>query len=92
MTTLATRMREVSDLEGFDIVVYDSTGTPADPKKNGLPRYPHERKAKTGTSIADWKARFKKAYPAYSCDVLNGDGSVAHGNSKVENVRETYEE
>ncbi len=93
MTTLATRIRELSDLEGFDVQVLDQAGTtPADPKTNGLPAYPHERKAKSSITVADWKARFHKAYPNYTCNVLNSDGSIAHGNTKLESVRETYEE
>lgn len=92
MTTLATRIRGLSDLEGFDVQVFDNSGSPADPKTNGLPAYPHERKAKSSTTVADWKARFHKVYPGYTCDVLNADGSIAHGNAKLENVRETYEE
>lgn len=92
MTTLATRIRALSDLEGFDIQVFDGAGNPADPKANGLSAYPHERKAKGSTTVNDWKARFHKVYPGYTCDVLNEDGTVAHGNSKLNSVRETYEE
>ena len=92
MTTLATRIRSLSDLEGFDVQVFDGSGNSADPKTNGLPVYPHERKAKSSTTVAEWKIRFNKTYPSYSCEVLNGDGTVAHGNAKLENVRATYEE
>ena len=92
MTTLATRIRELSDLEGFDIQVLDNAGNPADPKINGLPAYPHERKAKGTTTVNEWKARFHNTYSGYTCDVLNSDGSVAHGNTKLESVRATYEE
>ncbi len=92
MTTLATRMRELSDLEGFDVVVKNLDGSQADLKQNGLPGYPHERKAKGTTTVAEWKARFEKIYPGYTCDLLNGDGTEAHGNTQVNSVRTSYEE
>jgi hypothetical protein len=92
MTTLATRIRALSDLEGFDVQVFENSGKAADPKTNGLPAYPHERRAKGSTTVADWKNRFNKAYPGYFCEVLEADGSVAHGNAKLESVRGTYEE
>ncbi|MCK6437594.1 hypothetical protein [Rivihabitans pingtungensis] len=92
MTTLATRIRALSDLEGFDIQVFDHKGDAADLKTNGLPPYPHERKAKGSTTVAEWKGRFNKTYPNYSCEILEADGSVAHGNTKLESVRATYEE
>lgn len=92
MTTLATRIRALSDLEGFDIQVFDNEGSPADPKTNGLPAYPYEKKARSSITVSDWKARFRKAYPGYTCEVLNADGSIAHGNTKLESVRQTYEE
>lgn len=92
MTTLATRIRALSDLEGFDVQVFDNSGNPADPKINGLPAYPHERKAKGSITVTDWKARFHKTYLGYTCEVLNEDGTIAHGNTKLEKVRESYEE
>lgn len=87
-------MRALSDLEGFDIQVFiHNSETPADPKKNGLAAYPFEKKAKGSTTVADWKAnRFQKTYPGYWCEVLDADGNIAHGNTKLESVRETYEE
>ena len=92
MTTLATRMRALSELEGFDVEVIDAAGNSADLKGNGFVAYPHERKAKGATTVTDWKTRFHNAYPGYSCNVLNEDGSIAHGNTKLESVRATYEE
>ncbi len=92
MTTLATRIRALSDLEGFDVQVFDQSGNPVDPKLNGLPAYPHERKAKGTTTVAEWKGRFTKTYPAYVVEVLDANGNIVHGNAKLESVRETYEE
>ena len=93
MTTLATRVRQLADLEGFDIEVLDAAGNTADLKTNGLPRYNFERKARGSTTVADWKqTRFGQTYSHYSCRVLNADGSEAHGNTRLETVRASYEE
>ena len=93
MTTLATRMRELADLEDFDVQVLRSDGTVVDASTNGFPRYDYDRRAKGTMTVADWKtARFNTAYPGYSCKVLNGDGTEARGNTMLATVRETYEE
>jgi hypothetical protein len=93
MTMLATRMRELADLEGFDIQVLDANGAVVDPTRNGLPRFDFDRKAKGSMTVTEWKdGRFKPTYAGYDCRVLNGDGTEAHGNTKLESVRATYEE
>ena len=92
LTTLATRMRALAELEGFDVEVIDLQGNSVDPKTNGFARYDFDRKAKSSMTVASWKqTRFNSAYPAYSCRVINGDGSEAHGNRTLASVRESYE-
>lgn len=93
MTTLATRMRSLGDLEDFDVQVTDKDGNVVDVKQNGFGKYDFEKRAKSSTTVNEWKdKRFKKAYPGYDCKVLNADGSEARGNTKLETVRKTYEE
>jgi hypothetical protein len=93
MTTLATRTREVGDIEGFDIEVIDKNGKAVDLKKNGFPKFNYDRKAKGDMTISEWKAnRFKKIYKGYDVNVLKGDGAIANGNLKVATVRKSYEE
>ena len=93
MTTLATRMRALGDLEDFDVEVIDKDGKVVDPKKNGFAKFDFEKRAKGSTTVNDWKEkRFKKTYPGYDCRVLQADGTEAHGNTKLETVRGTYEE
>jgi hypothetical protein len=92
MTTLATRTREIADLEGFDIEVL-SGGQTVDLKTNGLPRYNFDKKVKSDMTVAEWKTRrFYPGYPGYECRVLYGDGSEANGNAKLATVRASYEE
>ena len=58
-----------------------------------IAQYNFDRKAKSSMTVSEWKQRrFNPTYPGYSCRVLNGDGSEAHGNAKLVSVRESYEE
>ena len=92
MTTLATRMRELGDKEDFDIAVLDGNGAPVPLNSNGFRKYDYDRKAKGDMTVTEWKnTRFTNTYPGFLCIVLNGDGSEAHGNSKLSSVRATYE-
>jgi hypothetical protein len=92
MTTVATRTRNIADLEGFDIVIMQN-GQPVSPKSNGgIGRYPYENKAKHSMTVAEWRTRFEREYPGYTCDVLLSDGNCATGQMKIRTVRETYEE
>ncbi len=94
MTTVATRTREISDKEGFDIIV-TRKGRPVKPAKNGVLEgsYPFERKLSGTRTVNEWKKeRFAKTYPGYSCDVLKGDGKSAVGQTNLQTVRATYEE
>jgi hypothetical protein len=52
--------------------------------------WPHRNKTKETHSVTDFRDKFKKAYPGYSCDVLEWDGSKAHGNTKLKQVRKNY--
>ncbi|MFE8644775.1 hypothetical protein ACFX58_06785 [Sphingomonas sp. NCPPB 2930] len=93
MTTLATRTREIGDIEDFDIEVIDKDGNAVDPKSNGFPKFNYDRKAKGDTTVSDWKAtRFNKTYKGYDVRVLKGNGTVANGNLKLSTVRKSYEE
>ena len=93
MTTLATRTREIGDIEDFDIQVVDKNGNPVDPKTNGFSKFNYDRKAKGDTTVSDWKDnRFNKTYKGYDVRVLKGDGTVANGNLKLSTVRKSYEE
>jgi len=43
-------------------------------------------------TVADWRdTRFKAVYPGFDCDVLDDNGSIVHGATKLSSVRETYQ-
>lgn len=87
MTKLATRKKEIEELEGFSIDIFDGFGNPVDLETHGLPAYGYKNRAAGSMTVLSWKNRFQQSYPGYTCDVLHKDGSVAHGNTKLENIR-----
>ena len=88
MTTLATRKKEIESLEGFSIQIFDGFGKPADLKTQGLPAYGFKRKAADSMTVIAWRtSRFEQSYPGYTCDVLEKNGTVAHGNALLKRVR-----
>lgn len=94
MTMVQTRVRQIADLEGFEIVVLRNE-IPVDPRANGLlnGKYPFEKKMKHTKSVADFiKERFERTYPGFTCQILHEDGSIAAGQTHLRTVRESYEE
>ncbi len=87
MTKLATRQREIEELEGFKIQIFDGFGKAADLETQGLPAYGYVKKAPGTMTVITWKNRFHNSYPGYTCDVLHKDGTVAHGNTQLNKVR-----
>ena len=88
MTKLATRKAEIEALEGFAIQIFDNSGQLADLSTPGLPAYPYQNRAAGTMTVVDWrKKRFEPSYPGYTCEVLNKDGTVAHGNLQLSKVR-----
>ena len=92
MTTVQTRVREISNKEGFDITATGKTGRNLILTKNGVLKKPWPRRNKTrGThTVQDFRDKFSGVHPGYSCHVLKGDGSKAHGNMLLKQVRATY--
>jgi hypothetical protein len=93
MTTILTRVREIAEKEGFDIVVTRG-GKRIDSTENGvMGKYDFDKKLKGSKTVSEWiKERFERTFPGLSCEVLNADGTVAIGQTKLETVRSTYEE
>lgn len=87
MTKLLTRKKEVEDLEGVKIEIFDSAGNPMNLDTQGLPAYKYVRKAAGTMTVVEFRARFEQAYPGLTCDVLEEDGGVAHGNKQLNKLR-----
>ena len=83
--------KRIWDTEGFAVTIrFNGRDVRSDFK--GMPQYPsYERMAKNDMTVADWKEkRFVPAYAGYDVDVLDGDGSLCQGNTKLGTVRDSY--
>lgn len=85
--------RHIWDVEGFAIRFLYRDGTDVRGDKMGLPQYSYERAASNDITVETWKrTRFKQEYPGYEVDVLDGHNQSVQGNTKLANVRASYEE
>jgi hypothetical protein len=94
MTTAATRLREIAQLEGFEVELLAPDGSLVSPAQQGLPSYNRvfERRARSDWTVNEWiEKRFQKVYPGYDVRVLKDDGTPAAGQMRLQTVRESYE-
>lgn len=90
MVMLQTRVREISNKEGFDLTVFRGRQA-VNLRRNGvIGAWPHRNKTRDTYTVSDFRAKFAETYPGYVCDVLEGGGMVAHGNRSLGQVRATY--
>lgn len=93
MPTVQRVERQIKSFEGFDVKILHPDGRDVPGDLSGLPGYSHYRRraAKTST-VRDWiEARCKPRYPGYDVAVFRGDGTRAHGNTRLENVLASYD-
>jgi hypothetical protein len=85
--------KRIWDIEGFAVTI-KFNGRDVRGDYAGMPQYPaYERMAKNDFTVAAWKEnRFYPAFPGYEVDVLDGDGHVCQGNTKLGTVRDSYSE
>jgi hypothetical protein len=58
-----------------------------------MPPYPYERAAKDSWTVQQWKReRFLRIYPGFQVDVLSGRRSSARGQTRLETLRDGYEQ
>jgi hypothetical protein len=89
--TLATRMRELSNLEGFDVEVTNSDGELVSLRTLGFMRYDFDLPAYGRTTVTEWKdSRFRRYYPQLHCRVLYANGQEASGFTMLQLVRDSY--
>jgi hypothetical protein len=93
MAKVKTVEKRIWDTEGFAVVIKWG-GKDVRSDFTGLPQYPgYERMAKNDMTVTEWKEkRFLPAYPGYDVDILNGNGDVCQGNTKLGSVRDSYSE
>jgi len=91
MTTVLTRISEIKNKEGFDIWNIKRHGRIVRVTNSGVLRaWPHRNKTKDTHTVNDFRGKFSSVNPGCTCDVMNGQGNVAHGNTLLGKVRATY--
>ncbi len=83
----------INQIEGFLVRIKHLGGADVRSDRAGLPTWPYERAAKDAWTVADWKReRFTPTYPGFNVEVLDGDGNPVPGQTRLENLRDTYAE
>lgn len=83
----------ISQIEGFMVRIRHLGGADVRSDRQGLPAWPYERAAKDAWTVADWKReRFSQIYPGFNVDVVDADGETVPGQTRLETVRDFYEE
>lgn len=85
--------KRIWDVEGFAVRILHLDGRDVRGDRMGLPQYPFQMPAKNDVSVEKWKeTRFRQAYPGFRVDVVDCDGTSAHGNTRLGTLRDTYYE
>lgn len=83
--------KRIWDLEGFAVRILWPDGRDVRGDKTGMPTYPYDRAAKNSMSVASWRElRFHHAFPGFDVEVVDADGTAAHGNTLLSSVRDSY--
>ena len=97
MTTVKNVEAKIRRVEGFAVRLHYGSpgprlGRDVRSDRGRLTPYHYERAAPNEFLVSDWIAkRFEKAYPGLAVEVLDADGVVVHGRTKLRTVRATYE-
>jgi hypothetical protein len=92
MSTIKNVERQIRKIEGFIICFLYPAGTDVRGDKTGLPQYKYKQAASSSITVEAWKkTRFRKVYPGYDVDVLDGNQHTVRGNTKLRTVRRSYE-
>jgi hypothetical protein len=83
----------ISQIEGFLVKIQHLDGRNVRSDREGMPSWPYERAAKDSWTVADWRReRFNAVYPGFDVDVLDGDCNPVPGQTRLENLRESYDD
>lgn len=85
--------KKIWDTEGFDVKIRKN-GKDVRGDMNLPTNYESfQRSAKNDLTVNEWKTnRFKSTFPGFEVDVLDASGEKVTGNTKLANVRNSYNE
>jgi len=83
--------KQIERTEGFRVVFLHPNGRDVRGDMHDLPSFDFARRLPDERTVADWIAiRFHERYRGFDVAVLHVDGSRAHGNTLLGNVRAGY--
>ena len=90
MVSRSTVNRQIKRREGFDVKIKHNGRVIK--KNTQLPSYDRYEKALRGSkSVTFWiNNRFFTCFPGLEVEVLNANGKVARGKTRLSTVRDTY--
>lgn len=81
--------RQIDEIEGFQVMITRG-GRNVRNDKHGFRPWDGINRTKRDRTVSDFKKKFEEKYSGYSIEIIEVDGNTAHGNTKLENVREGY--
>jgi hypothetical protein len=86
--------RRIRRIEGFRVrFLYEKDRKDVRGDKIVSRGYPYEHAASNDITVEAWKnTRFRRVYPGYEIDVLDGGKSSVQGNTKLATVRHSYQQ
>jgi hypothetical protein len=83
---------QISQVERFLVKIHYLDGRDVRSDRTGMPGWPYEKAAKDSWTVAEWRReRFNAVYPGFDVDVLDGDCNAVLGNTRLKNLRESYD-
>jgi len=93
MSSVGSIELKIARVEGFLVKIKYLDGTDVRSDREQMPPYPYERAAKDSWTVQRWKRdRFRHVYPGFEVDVLSGRLGNARGQTRLETVRDSYEQ
>lgn len=85
MINAAELSKQIKEVEGIDVSISAPLNAVFDP-------YPYVRAAWGSMNVTELKEkRLKPAARGYNVEVFDGQGRIAHGKTKVDTLRGTYQ-
>jgi hypothetical protein len=83
---------QISQVERFLVKIHYLDGRDVRSDRAGMPGWPYEKAAKDSWTVGEWRReRFNAVYPGFDVDVLDGDCNAVLGNTRLKNLRESYD-
>lgn len=97
MATVRNAEKSIYRVEGFNVRFRfegpaRARGRDVRGDKQNVSTYTYQRAAAGTITVAAWiDGRFRREYPGFAAEVLDGDDRVVHGQTLLKTVRGTYQ-